>query len=109
MWLSGLRTQHSSSEDAGLIPGLAPWVKDLAFLRAAAEGTDAAWIPSCLGTSIRCSPKKRKKKKKKENNKAVKTTTVTPPASLPFKGLCPPAVLFASFNDLGRQVVERGD
>ena len=29
MWLSRLRTQHSVSEDVGLIPGLAQWVKDL--------------------------------------------------------------------------------
>ena len=27
MWLSGLRPQHRVLEDAGLIPGLAQWVK----------------------------------------------------------------------------------
>ena len=31
LWLSGLRTRCCLSEDADLIPGLAPWVKDLAL------------------------------------------------------------------------------
>ena len=29
MWLGRLRTQPSACEDAGLIPGLTQWVKDL--------------------------------------------------------------------------------
>ena len=29
LWLSRLRTQHTVHEDAGLIPGLSQWVKDL--------------------------------------------------------------------------------
>ena len=37
LWLSGLRTQPSVREDAGLIPGLPPWVKDPALLRATAQ------------------------------------------------------------------------
>ena len=31
LWLIGLRTQHSVCEDAGLIPGLTEWVKELAL------------------------------------------------------------------------------
>ena len=34
LWLSGLRTQHSGHEDAGLIHGLVQWVKDMASLQA---------------------------------------------------------------------------
>ena len=29
LWPSRLRTQHSIHEDAGLIPGLVQWIKDL--------------------------------------------------------------------------------
>ena len=36
LWLSGLRTQHSSPEDAGLIPSLSQWLKDLVLLQAVA-------------------------------------------------------------------------
>ena len=36
LWLSELRTQHCPHEKAGLIPGLAHQVKDLALLQAAA-------------------------------------------------------------------------
>ena len=36
LWLSGLRTQHSVHKDAGLVPRLAQWVKDLELPPAAA-------------------------------------------------------------------------
>ena len=84
MWLSRLRTQHSICEDAGLIPGLAQRVKDLALLQAAVLVADVVHIQCCcgcgcdiglscssdkipsLGTSIcgRCGPKNKKKKKR---------------------------------------------
>ena len=34
-------------ENAGPIPGLAQWVKDLTLLQAVVQVTDAAWIPDC--------------------------------------------------------------
>ena len=37
---------------AGLIPGLAQWVKDLASLRAEVQVTDMARIPCCCGCGI---------------------------------------------------------
>ena len=49
LWLSGLRTQGSVYENAGLIPGPAQWVKDLALLQAAAQVTDVARIPCGCG------------------------------------------------------------
>ena len=42
LWLSRLRTRHSVYEDAGLIPCLTQWVKDLALPQA------AVWVVAAL-------------------------------------------------------------
>ena len=44
LWLSGFRTQQSICEDAGSVPGLAQWVKDLVLPQAAALVAEAAQI-----------------------------------------------------------------
>ena len=78
LWLSRLRTQCSLCEDAGLIPGLTHWVKDLALPQlqvqlgsmlpwlwgrpaaAAPSQPLAAWeLPNAAGAGV----KKKKKKK----------------------------------------------
>ena len=46
MWLSGVRTQPSIREDAGLIPCLSQWVKDPALLQA------VTWIPCGCGCGV---------------------------------------------------------
>ena len=47
MWLIGLRMQQSICEDAGSIPSLFQWVKDLALPQAATGVTDVAPIWYC--------------------------------------------------------------
>ena len=51
LWRSGLRTQHSIREVAGLIPVLAHWVKDL-VLPQAASVADAARIRHGCGYGV---------------------------------------------------------
>ena len=48
-WLIRLRTPHSVREDAGTIPSLAQWVKDLVLQEAAAQIADVAQIQCGCG------------------------------------------------------------
>ena len=59
VWLSRLRTWHSVREDVGLIPGLAPWVKDPAFATSCCGcGIDQIWplaweLPYASGVALK--------------------------------------------------------
>ena len=39
-------------KDAGLMPGLAQWLKDLALSQAVVWVTETAWIWSCCGCGV---------------------------------------------------------
>ena len=52
LWLSRLRTRPSVSEDAGSIPGLTQWVKELLLLQDVVQVTDAARILCCCGCGV---------------------------------------------------------
>ena len=83
LWLSRLRTCLSVYEDAGSIPDLAHWVKDLALLRLwcrvqmqlrSSIAMAVVWASNCNSDSTpsqettmchRCGPKKQKKKERK--------------------------------------------
>ena len=72
LWLSGLRTQHNVCEDAVLIPGLSPWIKDLVLSQAAAWVAAAAPVPPLARELPYASGVALKKKKKNVNAQGMR-------------------------------------
>ena len=74
LWFSRLRTQYCLCEDAGSIPGLTQWVRDLVLLQAVVQvcscSTDSTPGPRTSICHRYGHKKKRKKEKKRERKKA---------------------------------------
>ena len=111
LWLSRLRTQHCLCEDAGSMPWLAQWGKDLALPQAAVQVADVVQIWHCCGcgealsrssnltpsleTSICC--RRRLKKKKKIKRKGVSLYSAFPPFQVPSFSAYPQMNIFQYF------------
>ena len=74
LWLSRLRTQHCVCEDAGLIPGLTQWIKDLVYRAVVYACSCSSNLTPNLATSIclRHNYKRKKKEREKERKKGRK-------------------------------------